>query len=86
MMDGVHEIGSEVGQIRDQLQQARDELRPKLHLASADTLGVIETIEREIEHLGSAFDEASRPALLAAVARLRHVTAALGRAPSPTRG
>jgi hypothetical protein len=78
MTGSVQQRGEGEGvKVQDELQQARDELRPKLHLASADTLSALEMIEREIEHLSSsAIDEAS---LQAAVARIRHVSAALER-------
>jgi hypothetical protein len=77
MTDGVQQRGIEGVKVRDELQKARDELRPKLHLAGADTLSALEMIEREIEHLSSsAIDEAS---LQAAVAQIRHVSATLDR-------
>jgi hypothetical protein len=77
MTDAVQQLDGKGAKVRDELQQARDELRPMLHLASADTLGALEMIEREIEHLSSsAMDDA---ALQAAVAQLRHVSAALER-------
>jgi hypothetical protein len=76
MMDGMQERG-EGADSQDELQRARDELQPMLHLASADTLGALEMIEREIERFSSsATDHAS---LQAAVARLRHVSAKLER-------
>jgi hypothetical protein len=67
----------EEAESQDELQRARDELYPNLHLASADTLCALEVIEREIERASSsAIDHAS---LQAAVARMRHVSATLER-------
>jgi hypothetical protein len=77
MTDGGQQRGVERVKAQDELQKARDELRPKLHLASADTLGALEMIEREIERLSSsATNEAS---LQAVVAQIRHVSAVLER-------
>ena len=82
MDDEAEVLGDEVVQLQNELQHARDELRAKLHMARADTLGAIEAIERDIERVRNLSDETSRYALRAAIARLAHASASLERVSS----
>ena len=75
MSDQGEKLAQEIGKIRQDVEQLRDEVRVRIHLGAMDARDAFATVEHDLKHIGRELTQATREQLVDAPKRLEKVRA-----------